>query len=306
VHLEDQEKQVNMEISDVGKRNGFVRCSQCQKPLNPGAKFCPNCGSPTSIILNARPDVREAQQSPTSNSSLPVDSKEHIEQNKEAESQQGKPLIDEGIQTSTRYCPYCGAILSKAVSFCGKCGRFLDQKNAIEDETHQNLPDGKSKAAETVPGESALAVLPPATLRSGFLGLKAEGLVLVLTQSRMLFAQQTDAMLKERAQRAKIAAKQEGKGFFGQMGALIESNNGQQYLQMRPDEIINETSGNFSIPNQQVRSIRLKGIADGEGGSSGVRMILRTNKSKLEYTFKNAGKKQIKKLLQQTLGNIVR
>lgn len=295
-----------MEIPQESKRNGSLHCSQCQKPLNPGAKFCPFCGKPTSSKLRAQSDEKKAQTSSPTNASLPVVSKEQIEQKKDTESLYGKPFIDEGIKTSTQYCPYCGAILSKAVSFCGKCGRFLDQRSAIDDKIQQNSHHEDIKAAETVSVASILAVLPPATLRSGFMGMKTEGVVLVLTQTHILFAQQTSALLKELSQQARTAAKKEGKGFFGQMGAQLGYYKVQRYLQMQPEEILNETSGNFQISNRQVRSIRLKRITDSDGLPGGVKMILRTDKSKLEYTFKNADKKQIKKLLQISLGDLVR
>ena len=304
--LEDQDKQVNMEIPHESTRNGLVRCSKCQNPLNPGAKFCPHCGTPTSATLSARPDINETHSTPTPSPSLPIDSGEQMNHQEEAVAQHEKSLIDQGIQTLTRHCPYCGSILSASASFCGKCGRFLDPMDDTRDYKDQKPLEEETNITEQAPVESVLAVLPPATQRSGFMGMKAEGFVLVLTQTHILFAQQTSTLLKEKAQQARIAAKREGKGFFGQMGAQLGYYKVQRYLQMQPEEIMSETSGNFQIPNQQVSSIRLKRITDGDGVSSGVRMILRTDKSKLEYTFKNAGKKQIKKLLQITLGDLVR
>ena len=305
VRVVDQAQEIKHEFPKDNTENGLLICSQCKKPIKPGAKFCPFCGSPSSPTLDVKSVENENQVSPAIVAPIPDDTKTQVKQTEAGESQDD-PSMNEGRQTSTRYCPYCGAILSETGNFCGKCGRFLDQADPSEADSHENNPDKKINPTKPDPVENIIAVLPPATQRSGFLGVKADGFILALTQTHILFAQQTPALLKEQAQKAKTAAKQEGKGFFGQMGAQIGSYSGQRYLAMQPEEIMRETSGNYKIPNQQVRSIRLRETTDDEGRSRSVRMTLRSDNSKLEFTFNNANKKQLKKLLQQTLQDTVR
>ncbi|MCG2769586.1 MAG: hypothetical protein L6435_14570 [Anaerolineae bacterium] len=156
------------------------------------------------------------------------------------------------------------------------------------------------------PTEIIVAVLPMGTQRSGFLGFRAEGFALVLTNFRILVAQQTSQIMKENARQAKLAAKQSGKGFFGQWGAVIGSYSSQRYLQMLPQEILNETAGNYSILNNQIRSVRIKEDYDPEEGTSEVKLTLNTGSGKTELTYTQTSKKEIKRALQQTLGDMVR
>jgi hypothetical protein len=130
--------------------------------------------------------------------------------------------------------------------------------------------------------------------------------VLVLTNVRILFAKQTSELMKENARLAKEAAKQSGKGFFGQWGAVMGSSGSQRYLQMQPQEILGETSGNYFVMNNQVRSVRVKENYDPETARSEVKLTLDSTNGKVELIFTQAGQKEIKQALQQTLGNRVR
>ena len=130
--------------------------------------------------------------------------------------------------------------------------------------------------------------------------------MLVLTNVRILFAKQTSELMKENARLAKEAAKQSGKGFFGQWGAVMGSSGSQRYLQMQPQEILGETSGNYFVMNNQVRSVRVKENYDPETARSEVKLTLDSTNGKVELIFTQAGQKEIKQALQQTLGNRVR
>lgn len=167
-------------------------------------------------------------------------------------------------------------------------------------------PPPLASAAPPQPTEVIVAALPAGNQRSGFLGVKAEGFVLVLTNVRILFAKQTSELMKENARLAKEAAKQSGKGFFGQWGAVMGSSGSQRYLQMQPQEILGETSGNYFVMNNQVRSVRVKENYDPETARSEVKLTLDSTNGKVELIFTQAGQKEIKQALQQTLGNRVR
>lgn len=69
-----------------------IKCSNCGRELNPGAVFCPSCG--TKYIAQVTP-----QQNPY-----------EIPDNEEAKS------------PAKEYCPNCGAEMDSDALFCGECG----------------------------------------------------------------------------------------------------------------------------------------------------------------------------------------
>ena len=75
---------------------------------------------------------------------------------------------------------------------------------------------------------------------------------------------------------------------------------------MQPQEILGETSGNYFVMNNQVRSVRVKENYDPETARSEVKLTLDSTNGKVELIFTQAGQKEIKQALQQTLGNRVR
>ena len=216
-------------------------------------------------------------------------------------------------QAIVRYCENCGQPLNAQARFCGRCGKVVPQQVPVPAPARPRPPapvprlrPAPQPAVAPQPAEIIVAVLPMGTQRSGFLGFRAEGFALVLTNFRILVAQQTSQIMKENARQAKLAAKQSGKGFFGQWGAVIGSYSSQRYLQMHPQEILNETAGNYSILNNQIRSVRIKEDYDPEEGTSEVKLTLNTGSGKTELTYTQTSKKEIKRALQQTLGDLVR
>ncbi len=216
-------------------------------------------------------------------------------------------------QPIVQYCENCGKPLKAQARFCGRCGQAVPQQIPAPAPAQPYAPAPISQpmpapqpAAVPQPAEMIVAALPAGTQRSGFLGVRAEGFVLVLTNMRILVAQQTSQIMKENARQAKEAAKQSGKGLFGQWGAVINSYSSQRYLQMHPQEILNETAGNYSIANNQIRSVRIKENYDPEDGRSEVKLTLKTVSGKIEFIYTQTRKREIKRTLRQTLGNLVR
>jgi len=216
-------------------------------------------------------------------------------------------------QPIAQYCQSCGKPLNAQARFCGRCGKTVPpapsaptpvQTDQVQPVQPANPPP--APAAPVQPTEVIVAALPAGNQRSGFLGVKAEGFVLVLTNARILFAKQTSELMKENARLAKEAAKQSGKGFLGQWGAVMGSSGSTRYLQMQPQEILGETPGNHFILNNQVRSARVKENYDPETARSEVKLTLDSANGKVELIFTQAGQKEIKQALQQTLGNRVR
>ncbi len=188
-----------------------------------------------------------------------------------------------------KYCASCGKPLNAAARFCGRCGAPAPQ------------PPSAPQTSEQI-----VSALPMGSQRSGFLGMKAEGFVLVLTNMRILVAQQTPELMKENARLAKENAQQSGKGFFGQWGAVMGSYGSQRYLQMHPQQILEETPGNYFIANNQVRSVRIKEDYDPEDVRNDVTLTIEAASGKFAFDYTTVGKRELKQALQQTLGNRVR
>ena len=212
-----------------------------------------------------------------------------------------------------RYCENCGQPALNFPMRCRRCGQAVLQDIPAPAPAQPDAPapapqptSAPQPAAAPQSAEIIVAVLPVGTQRSGFLGVRSESFVLVLTNLRILVAKQTSQIMQENVQQAKQAAKESGKGFFGQWGAAIGSQNSQRYLQRQPQEILNETAGNHSIVNNLIRSVRIKESYDAEEGTSEVKLTLNTGSGKIEFTYTQTSKKEIKQILQQTLGDLVR
>ena len=124
----------------------------------------------------------------------------------------------------------------------------------------------------------------------------------MLTNLRILVAEQTQELMKENARQAKAAAKQSGKGFFGQWGAVVGSYGGQRYMTMQPQEILNETAGNYFIANNQIRSVRLKEKYEPEEGISEVEMTLIAGRRKHIVRYRIPGNRNRPKKPRATSG----
>ena len=210
-------------------------------------------------------------------------------------------------QNIVQHCENCGKPLNARANFCGRCGQKVQQQAPVPVAAQPAVPHPQPQPVPVQhPAGSIIAALPMGSRRSGFMGMKADGFVLVLTNLGILVAQQTSQILQENARQAKENAKQSGKGFFGQWGAMIGSYGSQRYLQMDPQVILNETSGNYFIANNQIQSVKIKENYDSETGNSDVKLTLNLINGKFELTYTQISKKEIKKALQQTLGDRVR
>jgi hypothetical protein len=210
-------------------------------------------------------------------------------------------------QNIVQYCENCGKPLNVRSNFCGRCGLIVQQQAPAPAMPPPYLPVSIPQPIVTQqPEVTILAALPIGTQRSGFMGVRAEGFVLVITNLGILVAQQTSQIMQENTRQAKETAKQSGKGFFGQWGAMLGSNNSQRYLQLNPQAILNETAGNYFIANNQIRSVKIKENYDPEDGRNDVKLTFDTVSGKMEFSYTQISKKELKKALQQTLGNLVR
>ena len=229
------------------------------------------------------------------------------------------------MNTPTRYCKNCGKPLDAQARFCGNCGQTVGAPPvavAAPDVAPQPVAP---PVAETFPvfeapqvsspspqppfpqwDEEILGVMAGAARKKGLLGLAADHFTLVFTNQRLIFAYQTSEMMKANVQKAKDAARQQGKGFFGQWGAVLTANSGSHYCGMQPAAILAEHPANYVLLYHQIRSAKLRESYDSEGGPDYVYLELETVSGKMNLQFNQLDVNQARQLLRTTLGNEAR
>jgi len=204
-----------------------------------------------------------------------------------------------------RFCSNCGAQLSVTARFCASCGKAVQQQTAAPSLTAASTP-APVVPASSQPQETILGVIPGANRRSGFMGMKIENFVIVITNLRVIFAAQTAQMMQANVQRARLEAKEGGKGFFGQWGAQFGANSGRQYFELAPQQILTEQPTNFFLPANQMRSIKLWESQGDEDSTSTYYMEFDTPAGKHKFDFGSLNIRALKDQLRQIYGNIVR
>lgn len=127
--------------------------------------------------------------------------------------------------------------------------------------------------------EGVVAIIPNATLKSGFLGLASKPYILVLTQRRVIFVHITSVMMKQLVNDARDDAKSEGKGFFGQWGAQLGaySKFAQRYMEMSPEDALAESPENFAVERADIKKSKLKaGSMNEDGATSPDRLVIKS------------------------------
>jgi len=150
-----------------------------------------------------------------------------------------------------------------------------------------------------------IGIIP--NVRAGLLGQKSFNII--ITDSNLIIAQMTNTMVNEEIQKVREESKDEGDGFLKRMASTMTAGYHvhERYFNMTPEEIINETSGNFSIPNESIKKIRIKMgqiYEDGRNQPNTLKIV--SDSSKYKYTFTQISSKQAKELLSQTLGSKVK
>lgn len=109
--------------------------------------------------------------------------------------------------------------------------------------------------------EKVIATISRVTRKKGFLGLKQESYVVVVTAQHLLFAKMNKALLAKQAEELKQLRKQnktEGKGFFVSLGDSIAAGLlwYNRYLDMAPEEILAESKENFFLLRSDILPIK--------------------------------------------------
>jgi hypothetical protein len=210
-----------------------------------------------------------------------------------------------------KFCSNCGSALSPNARFCGTCGAQLALTQpapppppAYAPPLPPYTPPAPIPAAQN-PSEPIIATLSGLNRRKGLFG--AESFNLLVTPQRMVFAYVTSEMLKWAAEQAKQNAKQQGKGFFGQWGAVIGANNFllDRCRAMPIENILAENQENFVIYNQQVQSIKARANFDPDTNQPDT-MEIRFSGGKMKFDLSGCNAGEVKKVLKPVFGSLVK
>lgn len=133
--------------------------------------------------------------------------------------------------------------------------------------------------------ERVIEVLGNLTRVSGAFGTRQQMCSLILTDQRIVFAALTKEKVRELALQARTAAKQEGKGFLGRLGAGAQaySTYHERYREMPPDTVLAETPGNFAIARADIQKIKFRvGMVD-ESRNTPDSFTIKTKSEKLKF-----------------------
>jgi hypothetical protein len=221
-------------------------------------------------------------------------------------------------------CPNCGENVSARAKFCNRCGTPLVSPQPsqppyssaysiprVAAPAPQMQPVGQPYGPVSAPNAAYASSSEPVIGIIGGLGqqkgLSARAYNLIVTQQRLVFARLTDQMLKAATEQSKQEAKAEGRGFFGQWGAMFKANAKvcERYYQMPIDMILQETPDNFVVYPQQVRRVRIL-IANSMDQTNTIDRLVIHATSKMTFLLKGTNARETKQILRQVLGNIVK
>jgi hypothetical protein len=162
-----------------------------------------------------------------------------------------------------------------------------------------------------VDGETVVGVIPNARVKTGL--FSSTTYTLVVTDRRLLLAEQTSDLAKRRAVEAKEAAKSAGRGFMGQWAASAGTgfDHGRHYLAMDAAAILAESPRNVALGPVDVRGVKVerKTTSDEDGSmESSLRITIRTERGEATYSTpdETPSRDEARAMLARVFGAAVR
>lgn len=159
--------------------------------------------------------------------------------------------------------------------------------------------------------ETVVGVIPNARMKTSL--FSSATYTLVVTDRRLLLAEQTNDVAKRRAAEAKDAAKAAGKGFMRQWAAQAGTgfDNGRHYLAMDPVAILAESPRNAAVGPADVREIKVdrKTTSDDDGiVESSLRITVKTARDEVSYSTSDEtpSRDEARAMLARVFGAAVR
>lgn len=226
-----------------------------------------------------------------------------------------------------RFCTQCGAALKAGNRFCGSCGQPVEQAanapaTAVPSTiappppaasappppaSVQEARPAPQPAAAAAPSEPIIGMVPNLQQHKGFMGVKVDAYNLIVAPTRLIFVFVSGDTMKAEVAEANREAKAQGKKWMGIVAAQMGWLNRllTKYTQMSIDEILARYPGSFVINNAEIRKVRLGAPGDDESSAQG-EMHIETAGSKLRFDMMSMQPQEAKRLLQQTLGGLVK
>jgi hypothetical protein len=137
--------------------------------------------------------------------------------------------------------------------------------------------------APSVQGESIRIIIPNINLPKSW--GRSDAYYLIVTERRTIFAKLTNEIANEAVKMRRSGAESEGKGFFGKWAAQMKgmNNYSDRYIKYTPEQLLNETQGNFALDNSMVRKIKVQDNTDDEGGAAEYGIEIETAANKLKF-----------------------
>jgi hypothetical protein len=188
------------------------------------------------------------------------------------------------------FCTNCGKQVKDQHKFCASCGMPVESENAAPPPAApvpipqpatpapapvvRNTSPSNTVAQNTAPsvqGESIRIIIP--------------NNYLIVTERRTIFAKLTNEIANEAVKMRRSGAESEGKGFFGKWAAQMKgmNNYSDRYIKYTPEQLLNETQGNFALDNSMVRKIKVQDNTDDEGGAAEYGIEIETAANKLKF-----------------------
>jgi hypothetical protein len=218
-----------------------------------------------------------------------------------------------------RFCTQCGAELRAGNRFCGSCGHPVDQVAASTDQpAPPPSPQLRAAAQPAQPvapqpvqpapaGEPIVAIVPNLQQRRGFMGVKVSSYNMMVTPRRLVFVYISTDTMKAEVAEARREAKDEGKNWMGVVGAQMawQGRLCAKLAEMGVEQALSRYAGSFSVANAEIIKVRLGGPSDDESNIQG-EMRLETGVNKWKFELITEQPQKVKRLLQQTLGGLVK
>jgi hypothetical protein len=167
------------------------------------------------------------------------------------------------------FCTNCGKPYKENSRFCQSCGMPLVTVAAGNIPTPAaGVPPAPLPPPPLMPASTSIE---PVRFVISNLSLpkswgRSDNYTLILTDRRSIFAKVTQEIMNETVKLARADAEAQGKGFFGKWAAQMKgfNNYAARYNSLTPDQILQETQGNFAIDNSSIRVIKIRDESDDE------------------------------------------
>ena len=192
------------------------------------------------------------------------------------------------------FCTNCGKPVQDTQKFCGACGTQLNQLNEGSNQAtqlpaapvYQNVPPPVQAVQSTgsgSPTETVKFVIPSLAISKSW--GRSDSYTLIVTDRRSIFAKLTQEIMNETVKTARADAEAQGKGFFGKWAAQMKgfNNYAMRYNKFTPDQVLQETKGNFAVENSTIRRIRITDNTDEDSPSAEYGIEFQTATDKLYF-----------------------